>query len=105
MLFSGLIKGDVDRIARERLRCVIPSFGMTLTRHGTANMPKAQRILLLTPYLSQGLLRVMDNEGGRLLVQQLRSFSTKPEAGQHDDLPDALEQAECLARNILGDKR
>ena len=103
VLFSGMIKQEVDRIAQQRLRMQILSYGMTLSRNGRANVPKAQRILLLTTYLSQGHLRVMDDAGGRLLVQQMRTFSTKVESGTHDDGCDALEQGVALLRHLLRD--
>ncbi len=50
---------------------------------------KAIRISRIGPYLEQGLLRIRDNEGGRLLVSQLQEFPL----GDHDDGPDALEMA------------
>ena len=96
--FQGLLKQEIDRIARTK--------GMAIHSYGirTAGIPKPTRIVSLTPYLSQGLLRVMDGDGGRLLVQQLRNFSMKMPAGLHDDGPDCLDQAVTLARHLLGQK-
>lgn len=101
VMFQALIKERVDELARSLLKLPIPSFGLTVNRDAQANMPKPQRILLLTPYLSQGHLRIVNDEGGRLLVQQLRNFSTKLQSGQHDDGPDVLEQGVTLIRYLL----
>lgn len=97
VLFSQLLKQDVDRLARAR--------GMAVASYGLpSTVAKTSRIVSLTPYLSQGLLRVMDDEGGRLLVQQMRNFSMKMPAGLHDDGPDAVEQAVRLTRYLLGQR-
>lgn len=53
------------------------------------NVNKLLRIRRLGPYIVRRELRVIDDLGGRLLVQQLQEFPT----GKHDDGPDALEMA------------
>lgn len=59
---------------------------------------KQLRIRRLTPYLASGKLKIRDNPGGRLLVEQLQQFPT----GQHDDGPDAVEMAIRLAGSLVG---
>lgn len=50
---------------------------------------KVVRIRALEPYLSRRQLRICHNDGGKLLVSQLRGFGI----ARHDDGPDALEMA------------
>lgn len=59
---------------------------------------KALRIRRLGPYLANKLLRIRNNSGGRLLVEQLKQFPH----GQHDDGPDALEMALRLIVELQG---
>ena len=60
---------------------------------------KVVRIRRLTPYLAKKQIRFKANsKGARLLVEQLRDF---PNA-DHDDGPDALDQAIQLAGNVWG---
>jgi predicted phage terminase large subunit-like protein len=98
VLFQSLIKQDVDRIAR--------TAGIPIQSYGIPNTaPKPTRIVGLTPYLSQGTVRVKDTPGGRLLVAQLKAFSMKAASGVHDDGPDALEQGVRLIRYLLGERK
>jgi PBSX family phage terminase large subunit len=55
----------------------------------TEGVPKEVRIRRLTPYLSRKNLRFVKDKGTELLVNQLQQFPL----GDHDDGPDALEQA------------
>lgn len=59
------------------------------------NTSKEGRIQSLDPYLRNGTLRFVRNEGCKRLVDQLREFPM----ASHDDGPDALETAigHCLA--------
>jgi len=54
-----------------------------------SNLPKELRIRRLTPVITRRQLRIADTPGGRLLYQQLRNWPMD----EHDDGPDALEQA------------
>lgn len=59
---------------------------------------KALRIRRLGPYLANKLLRIRNNAGGRLLVEQMKAFPH----GDHDDGPDALEMALRLIVTLQG---
>jgi len=88
-LFEPLIDRECERIG-------LPSLPMVLI-HNSAD--KRDRIRTLEPYLSRRKLRVYDDAGGRLLVQQLRGFPV----ADHDDGPDALEMAlRVLSRVAAG---
>jgi predicted phage terminase large subunit-like protein len=63
-------------------------------RHNSIN--KQVRISSLGTYLQQGLVRIRDNEGGRILLRQLKDFPD----GVHDDGPDAMEGAFHLMRDV-----
>jgi len=64
---------------------------------------KELRILRLTPYLSQGLLRFRGgSKGAELLVDQMRNFSIANTPDIHDDGPDALEMAMRLTLDLTG---
>lgn len=53
----------------------------------------------LDPYLAAGKIKIKDNQGGRLLLQQLQDFPL----ADHDDGPDALDGAiRQLTRLISG---
>jgi len=51
----------------------------------------------LDPYLARKEIRIRDDKGGRLLVNQLRDFPL----ADHDDGPDALEGAIRLIMELL----
>lgn len=79
-----------DLLAAEMQRQITANNLPPITVHKMDNrVNKALRISRLGAYLEQGLLRIRDNEGGRLLVSQLQEFPL----GDHDDGPDALEMA------------
>lgn len=61
------------------------------------SIPKVQRIRELGPFLAQRRLRVRNNRGGRLLVQQLRDFPL----GEYDDGPDAAATAVEMANYLI----
>lgn len=61
------------------------------------NVPKAQRIRTLTPFLSQKRLRVRNTRGGQMLIQQMRDFPV----GEHDDGPDALAASVEMANRLI----
>lgn len=80
--FQSLLAGEIERLTRGHgMPCPIWQVQNTENKIG--------RIRRLTPYLQQGLIRVLDTSGGRLLVEQLRAFP----GHRHDDGPDALEGA------------
>lgn len=62
------------------------------------NTSKLVRIRRLGPYIIRRELRVVDDPGGRLLVQQLQEFPFS----KHDDGPDALEMAVRLILETAG---
>ena len=74
-----------------------------LPMHTVVNMVnKEVRIRRLGPRLAQRSLRFKSRSPGTdLLIQQLRDFPT----GEHDDGPDALEQAQRLAIDIWNGKQ
>lgn len=55
----------------------------------TGGVQKEVRIRRLTPYLSRRNIKFVKDRGTELLVKQLKEFPV----GDHDDGPDALEQA------------
>jgi predicted phage terminase large subunit-like protein len=62
-------------------------------------LKKVVRIRRLTPYLAKRQIRFKaGSKGARLLVEQLRDFPN----GDHDDGPDALDQAVQLGREVWG---
>lgn len=67
----------------------------------TGGVDKMVRIRRLTPYLSRGLFRWRNTPGTQALVRQMREFPV----GEHDDGPDALEQALRLAVDISHERR
>ena len=63
---------------------------------------KEARIRRLGPYLFQRQMRFKwDSAGTRLLVEQLRQFAV----GDHDDGPDALEQALRVMIGLVNERR
>lgn len=86
---------DQFRAESRRQGIMLPMYGVP-----TENKPKEERIRRLTPYLNSGLFRWRDTPGTRLLVQQLQTFPV----GEHDDGPDALEQALRLAVRLHNGK-
>jgi hypothetical protein len=76
---------------------------MPLPIHPIENkVNKKLRIGRLGPYLARKQLRIRNNHGGRLLVEQCRQFSQKDVSGVHDDGPDALEMALRTGIEIQG---
>ena len=74
------------------------SFGLQWTPHliTSEGVKKEVRIRRLSPYIADRKIRILDDPGGRLLVEQLMDFPT----GEHDDGPDALEMAVRLAGEV-----
>lgn len=62
--------------------------------HGST--AKEVRIRRLTQYLSRRRIKVRDNPGGRILVDQMRQFPI----GDHDDGPDSLEMGIRLCNEL-----
>ena len=78
--------------AAKKQSCMTP-FEPILT-HG---VPKTMRVRRLGPYITRGRVHWRKNQGTNLLVKQLQEFPN----GEHDDCPDAMEQAlRTLARFI-----
>jgi len=65
----------------------IPPLPMKLINN---SVNKQVRIRRIGPYLRNGKIRIRDNPGGRILLEQLSGF---PLPQVHDDGPDALEMA------------
>ncbi len=94
--FQELLVGEFERqIASMRL-LPLPIF----TVENRVN--KKLRIGRLGPYLARKQIRIRDNHGGRLLVEQMKQFSQKDVSGVHDDGPDALEMALRTGIEIQG---
>lgn len=75
---------------------------MAVTEMPTGGVSKPVRIRRLDPYFARRRFRFVDSPGTRILLDQLRYFP----AADHDDGPDALEQALRLAimiDNAMGD--
>ncbi len=64
----------------------------------TGGKPKQVRIRKLSPYITDRRLKFRVTPGCRLLVDQLMDFP----AADHDDGPDALEQAFRVLYYLLG---
>lgn len=74
-------------------------FGLSWPVYQIDNRVKKEtRIRRLGQYVTNRELRVLDNEGGRLLVDQMIDF---PNA-DHDDGPDALEMAARMLLELAG---
>ncbi|MBC7350837.1 MAG: hypothetical protein H5U08_00615 [Thermogutta sp.] len=81
--FQELLVHEFERASGGQFGAKWPVFQIKNTTH------KLLRIRRLGPYIIRRELRIVDNPGGRLLLQQLQEFPQ----GQHDDGPDALEMA------------
>jgi predicted phage terminase large subunit-like protein len=93
--FQQLLADDITRRAGER-NLLMPIW--TYENY----VKKVVRIRRLTPYLAKGRIRFKaGSKGARLLVEQLRDFPN----GDHDDGPDALDQALQLAGEVWGRTR
>lgn len=79
----GLLEAEFRELDRAgKLR--VPNYEVI-----TSTDPKAFRIRLVGPYLARRQVRVVNNAGGRLLVQQWQDWPN----GDHDDLPDSASLA------------
>lgn len=79
----GLLEAEFRELDRAgKLR--VPNYEVI-----TSTDPKAFRIRLVGPYLARRQVRVVNNAGGRLLVQQWQDWPN----GDHDDLCDAAATA------------
>jgi len=94
--FQELLVGEFERQVAERKLIPLPIFEITNT------VNKKLRISRLGPYFGGGSLRIRNNAGGRLLVEQCRNFSQRDVSGVHDDGPDALEMAIRTGIEIQG---
>ena len=94
--FQELLVGEFQRQVTERGHLPLPIFTITNT------VNKKLRISRLGPYFSGGSIRIRNNAGGRLLVEQCRNFSQRDVSGVHDDGPDALEMAIRTGIEIQG---
>lgn len=90
--FQQLLVHEFQRQMHGRLGMSWPVFRIDNRVH------KLTRIRRLGQYITNRELRVLDNEGGRLLVDQLMDFPH----GEHDDGPDALEMAVRLILESAG---
>lgn len=81
--FQELLVHEFERVSGGRFGIKWPVFQIKNT------VNKQMRIRRLGPYITRRELRIVDNPGGRLLLQQLMEFPH----GAHDDGPDALEMA------------
>ncbi|GAB4133092.1 MAG: hypothetical protein Kow0040_14900 [Thermogutta sp.] len=81
--FQELLVHEFERVSGGRFGVKQPVFQIKNTTN------KLLRIRRLGPYIVRRELRILDNPGGRLLLQQLMEFPH----GSHDDGPDALEMA------------
>lgn len=82
--FQSLLSPLADAWCRERGKPPLPVIPVT------NSINKALRIQRLDPHLSAGRIKVLRNEGGETLIEQLQMF---PASGYHDDGPDALDGA------------
>lgn len=62
---------------------------------------KRTRIRQLTPLLAAGRIKIKQNRGGIVLVDQLRQF---PLPSAHDDGPDALEMGIRLTKSVMSER-
>lgn len=92
--FQELLAPEFDRIARD---LGVPPLPIHLIENF---VNKEVRINRLGPFLHRRQIRIRNNEGGRLLVRQLKEHPI----GDHDDGPDALEGAIRLI-SLLGNAR
>ncbi|MBC8290218.1 MAG: hypothetical protein H8E37_07865 [Planctomycetes bacterium] len=94
--FQELLVGEFDRQCESRGIVPLPIVEIVNT------VNKKLRISRLGPYLARNQIQIVDNPGGRLLVEQMRQFSQKDISGVHDDGPDAVEMAIRLGIEIQG---
>lgn len=90
--FQELVVHEFERVTDEEFLVKYPVFQI---RNKTNKLVRIRR---LGPYIMRRELRVLNDPGGRLLVQQLQEF---PQA-RHDDGPDALEMAIRLMLETAG---
>jgi len=90
--FQELLIHEFNRAADAQFKLRYPIFQIQ------NRVNKLVRIRRLGPYITRRELRVVDDVGGRLLLQQLQEFPV----GQHDDGPDALEMAIRLILEASG---
>jgi hypothetical protein len=81
--FQELLAPEFDRVTTE---LQVPPLPIHLVEN-TVN--KETRINRLGPYLARKQIVIRDNEGGRLLLRQLKEHPI----GHHDDGPDSVEMA------------
>ena len=95
--FQEWVARALERFAAEHGNLMLPIFTVN------HSITKGQRIRAgLSPYLAQKRLRIKNTPGGRLLLQQIREYSSTPGLGaQYDDGPDALSSAEQMANYII----
>lgn len=93
--FQDLLAPEIDRVAREA--------GWMLTPIELVNntINKVVRINRLSPYLARKQLRIRNNDGGKLLVRQLKDFPD----GKYDDGPDALDGAIQVLKQMFYNRR
>ncbi len=78
--FQDLLQPLFEHYARDIGAMPLPIIPITNT------INKEVRIQRIGEYLQRGMIRIRDNEGGRLLLRQLKEFPI----GDFDDGPDAL---------------
>jgi len=90
-LFQRLLLKEFDRLGQER--------GLLLPLKGvTHRIAKETRVASLSPLLERGKIRfIRGHSDQELLVEQMLYF---PSRTMHDDGPDALEGAICLAQGL-----
>jgi len=90
-LFQRLLLKEFDRLGQER--------GLLLPLKGvTHRVAKETRVASLSPLLERGKIRfIRGHSDQELLVEQMLYF---PSRTMHDDGPDALEGAICLAQGL-----
>lgn len=92
----GIEINQFQEVLAQNFEEVSKKTGLMLPLHGIHNTEhKTTRIrATLTPYLARGEMRFRRTQGGKLLVDQLRSFPLD----KYDDGPDALEMGVRLVR-------
>jgi predicted phage terminase large subunit-like protein len=90
--FQELLVHEFHRASQGRFGVAYPLASIKNT------VNKQMRIRRLGPYVTRRELRVQDDKGGNVLVDQMRDF---PE-GSYDDGPDALEMAVRLILEMGG---
>ena len=90
--FQQLLVHEFHRQSSGRFGIAWPTFQID------NRVPKLLRIRRLGQYVVNRELRVLDSQGGRLLVGQMQDFPH----GRHDDGPDALEMAVRMILELSG---